>query len=203
MSKYQTIEGEMCIRSVRSFSMDDSYTPQTDEESGRKKLIFSESDVEEVERYKETFSAADVKNRLRLVQMPVRTRFLRTIASYRQYFKSVKNKITAEEFKTLESLFTNDVMAIFNSAAPQIMGGASLVNLLGASSLGSNVSVASRKLSLTYSKSLVAEKGLGDVPKALYQKLTTQFGEFFKELKDVVFKGGISELDSLEETPQK
>lgn len=150
-----------------------------------------------------TFSAATIKERLRLKGRGARVQLKYLVLDYKRYWNANKAKISEADQKQLIQLFVNDLMQLFNQIIPSIKEGKQLQNLLGLSTISPNLNKVAQQLSMAYRLALKSEETSGAPQKNRYITLKNKYLEFLKALIPVVFEGiNLGEEKSKEETKQ-
>lgn len=155
---------------------------------------------EELPKQKE-FSIASLKERLMYSKLSPRQRFRRLIMDYKSLVKSSGHDgLDPESEKLLKSLFTTDILDIMKSIYPDIMKGKVINTLLGASSLGKSVRLASQQLQIPFKMAMQEQEKSGYISKSRYQKIQDAYLEFTNSLIEEVFGNPEpqSELDNNE-----
>lgn len=175
------------------------------------KAFSSSNFIEVVSEVKEDsiqreFSAIGVKDRIREGKMNPRMRFRRLIIAYKQVIKSMGGveKIDDETLKIMKSLFTTDILDIMKTVTPEVLKGKPINTLIGASSLGKNVRLATQQLQLPYRQALMESERQGFVSKMRYEKIQAAYIGFCNSLIDEVFssKSTIPDLEEEDEETQ-
>lgn len=180
---FSKIGGINCQRKIKSFTSD-KVIPRTIE-FNPDQLTAEEHNLVRNDKF---FSASSVKDRLVLMKLNPRVKLARQLRDYKTFYKSNSAKLSAEDFELLGNLFVTDIMGVLNSIVDQVVEGTSLVSILGLGSIGHKAMLAGKLLSPVYIKALQAEKAMGSVPKAIYEKLTLQFNSFISVLKSIAFE---------------
>lgn len=148
-----------------------------------------------------SFSVTGLKERLKTASLSPRMRFHRLIIDYRQLIRQAGgiDKMDPETVKTLKSLFTSDVLDLMKSITPDIIAGKQINTLLGASSLGKGVRLASQKLQMPFRQAMQESAKQGFVSKARYQKIQEAYLDFIHALIDDIFSSGVAKTEEVTE----
>lgn len=228
-------EGNLISGEERNFSDVENYTPKDFEFRGLKVKAFSNLDslgckdmiksskidgrftklkakvfsadgmVEEITPNQKNFSAATVKERVRVGKLSPRQRFRLLVLEYKQVVRQAggPEKIDPETLRVMKSLFTSDLLDIMKTITPEIMKGKNPGTLLGASSLGKNVRQTVQKLFLPYKMAMTEVSKTNAISKNRYQKIQEAYSDFTNAMLEEVFspKTGVSskEADSTDE----
>ena len=149
------------------------------------------------------FSAATIRERVRISKMSPRMRFRRLFIDYKQAVKA-GNGVDPETLKTMKSLFATDILDIIKGINSDIISGKQINTLIGASSLGKNVRVAAQNLQMPYKYAMQEIAKTGKISPFRYKNIQDAYTEFIKAMTDEVFgpsplPEGIEEQATLEE----
>lgn len=160
-----------------------------------------ENNIETSSLKDKSFSVTGLKERLKVASLSPRMRFHRMILDYRQLIRQAGgvDKMDPEVVKTLKSLFTSDILDIMKTITPDIIAGKQINTLIGASSLGKSVRVASQKLQQPFRYAMQESAKQGFVSKARYQKIQDAYIEFINSLIEDIFVSGKSTKNSPQE----
>lgn len=162
--------------------------------------------IETTSSYKEKqFSVTGLKERLKMSKLSPRMRFHRLIIDYRQLIRQAGgvDKMDPETVKTLKSLFTTDVLDLMKSITPDIIAGKQINTLIGASSLGKGVRVASQKLQMPFRQAMQESAKQGFVSKNRYQKIQEAYIEFINSLIEDIFSTNPTQVEEEVEKEEK
>lgn len=196
--KFSKIEGKLCQLKTKVFSsegvtvIDDNDTPQV-----KSYVHKGDSSFVEVAESR-NFSAATIRERVRLAKFSVRQRFRRMILDYKKFNEMSRDNMSAQEFNIVKSLFVSDVMNIMNAITPEIMNGKQINTLLGLSAFGKELRIAGQELQIPYRMAMNEEKRTGAVTKMRYQKIQDAYNKFVKALIDHVFGEKANQIGVIE-----
>lgn len=150
------------------------------------------------------FTAATLKERLRMSSFSPRMRFRRIFLDYKQLVKQLggTEKMDPEVTKKLKSLFATDVLDVIKGLNNDIMAGKNINTLIGAGSLGKSVRVAGQKLQIPYRMAMQEVSKRGVLSPVRYKNLQEAYLEFVKSMTDEVF-GSNPIPEGLEESVNK
>lgn len=189
--RFSKIGGKLCQLKVKVFSsegvtvVDENPIPKVQEFS----VVSDDTKISETVNTPEqkAFSAATIRERVRLAKFSIRQRFRRMILDYKKFNEMSKDNMTSQEYNIVKSLFVSDVMNIMNTITPEIMNGKQINTLLGLSSFGKELRVAGQELQIPYRMAMNEEKRTGAVTKMRYQKIQDAYNKFVHALIDHVF----------------
>lgn len=189
--RFSKIGGKLCQLKVKVFSsegvtvVDENPIPKVQEFS----VVSDDTKISETVNTPEqkAFSAATIRERVRLAKFSIRQRFRRMILDYKKFNEMSKDNMTSQEYNIVKSLFVSDVMNIMNTITPEIMNGKQINTLLGLSAFGKELRVAGQELQIPYRMAMNEEKRTGAVTKMRYQKIQDAYNKFVHALIDHVF----------------
>jgi hypothetical protein len=189
--RFSKIGGKLCQLKVKVFSsegvtvVDENPIPKVQEFS----VVSDDTKISETVNTPEqkAFSAATIRERVRLAKFSIRQRFRRMIIDYKKFNEMTRNNMSADDFKIVRGLFTSDVMNIMNTITPDIMKGKQINTLLGLSAFGKDLRVAGQELQIPYRMAMNEEKRLGSVTKMRYQRIQSAYNKFIDALLAHVF----------------
>lgn len=148
-----------------------------------------------------SYSAMQVNERVKFAKFTPRERFRRLILDYRQSLKSLGGiqKIDSETLKVMKSLFASDVLNIMSVVTPLVLEGKSLVTLLNAGAMGTEVRKACQTMQMPYKLALQENKKMGYISKMRYQKIQESYVDFISALQNYVFGAAPLEIDNMED----
>lgn len=135
------------------------------------------------------YSVATITERLKLSQRQPKQQMRMMILDYMKYYKNKKETLlgNTELFKSLQRMFLNDLMGLFNVILPEIMEGKQLNQLLGVSQVSPKLTQIATKLSRAYRIALKTEQQQGAPSKNQFVQLAEYYKEFITELMNIVF----------------
>jgi hypothetical protein len=182
---FSKIDGKLCKLKLKVFSSE-STAVEYKTESELAPVISIDVNENNSPEQKE-FSAATIRERVRMAKFSVRQRFRRMIIDYKKFNEMTRNNMSADDFKIVRGLFTSDVMNIMNTITPDIMKGKQINTLLGLSAFGKDLRVAGQELQIPYRMAMNEEKRLGSVTKMRYQRIQSAYNKFIDALLAHVF----------------
>lgn len=99
----------------------------------------------------------------------------------------------------MKSLFASDVLNIMSVVTPLVLEGKSLVTLLNAGAMGTEVRKACQTMQMPYKLALQENKKMGYISKMRYQKIQESYVDFISALQDYVFGAAPLEIDNMED----
>lgn len=201
--KFSKIGGKLCQLKMKVFSeegvnvIDEDPSPKVTEIILDDQKVFSDTKSNEEQK---TFSAATIKERVRLAKFSVRQRFRRTLIDWKKFYDMSKDSMSDQEFNVVKSLFVSDIMNIMNSITPEVMAGKQINTLLGLSAFGKELRLAGQELQIPYRMAMNEEKKTGAVTKMRYQKIQEAYNKFIHALIDHVFGDRNKQIGILENT---
>lgn len=180
--KSSKIDGSITKLKIKEFSSNGSVFELEDAST----TLASQTAEVPVEK---TFSAANLKERLRFAKMSPRMRFRRLILDYRQLIKQSGGAEKMDEItlKVLKSLFVSDILDIMKNITPDVLKGKQINTLIGASNLGKGVRIASQKLQMPLRFAMQESAKQGYVSRMRYEKIQAAYLEFINSLIEDVF----------------
>lgn len=144
-------------------------------------------DEEKVEE--KTYSAATIRERLRLAKFSPRMRFRRLFLDYKQLVKQLggQEKMKPEELKILKSMFTSDCLDIFKTITQDIGSGKQINVLIGGSSLGKQIRIAAQKLQIPYKMAWMEMNKKGYLSPMRMKNLQAAYTDFIQAMVEEVF----------------
>lgn len=137
------------------------------------------------------FSAASIKERVRISGMPIKQRFRYIILDYRRFYTQNRRKILSNRTQAinLRNMFLNDLMAVFNDIMPELKSGKQLIALTGLGTVSKDMATVSKDLSLAYKRSLSQLGSGGQISRVNIQNLQKYYNQFMDTLIPQVFPG--------------
>nr|DAV98723.1 MAG TPA: hypothetical protein [Bacteriophage sp.] len=137
------------------------------------------------------FSAASIKERVRISGMPIKQRFRYIILDYRRFYTQNRRKILSNRTQAinLRNMFLNDLMAVFNDIMPELKSGKQLIALTGLGTVSKDMATVSKDLSLAYKRSLSQLGSGGQISRVNIQNLQKYYNQFMDALIPQVFPG--------------
>lgn len=188
--KFSNIDGKVCKLKMKVFSSDgvatvlDNVEPEVISIELPEQKIMGDSTVEDNQK---EFSAATIRERVRMAKFSVRQRFRRMIIDYKKFYEISKGKMTHDDFVLVKGLFTADVMNIMNVVTPEIRKGKQINTLLGLSAFGKELRLAGQKLQIPYRLAMNEEVRVGAVSKKRWQDISKAYNEFIDAMLKYTF----------------
>jgi hypothetical protein len=144
--------------------------------------------VNQEDELSKTFSAASIKDEMRLVKYNPKVRLRYIVLDFKRYWNANKNKLLKDPKQAdyLAQMFQLRIMGLFEEVVPFIEEGKQLATLIGISQVTPKLTKVSRELSLIYRKAMKAEKTQGMIPRNYYSKLKTSYAQFMTGLLEAV-----------------
>lgn len=194
--RFSKVNGKLCKLKMKvfsstgeisevEFSSEKDISPVTTIELNESMKEKSFNDTKESPQ--KQFSAATIRERVRMAKFSPRMRMRRMIIDYKKYYELTKNKMTHDDFVLVKGLFVSDVMNIMNLITPEVRKGKQINTLLGLSTFGKDLRIAAQKMQMPYRMALNEEVNVGAPSKKRYMDIQASYNEFIDALLRHVF----------------